>query len=432
MNLLKASLAFGLVISTIACSNGGGGGSDGGSSVKPADPAASKSVTTSFAALQNLQEKRTHRQGVLRNFLRSANNAQIDQKDVQALSDKLDQKVNTKDCVFKLPSEEAPTNPPAAQNGMNIDIHDMFFEISGDNCPMTASITVEGNGDAQNVSAKFEMKMVVHSEELQKEMNIKDAVFSGLIKAATAQLPQGMHMNMKGVFAGNGTTVSNGPFTSTTDADAEMNISMPQQTDLNPQQPDPNNMISLTGISMDMKQSNAYVFGAERTDFSSHVKMDSQGQVAEYVINGRNVSAAEYAQYASEIKIPGMNDSNGPNSSQPPTVNSSCEILAFDAARMPEASIQKMMTAKFDTTPLKPLASAQVSSCGVMSENNSTVIGKATVLRLMFGDNANTAFIDIGGTKKALTLEPQYDDFATATVNGVSLVYACTHVTSCN
>jgi hypothetical protein len=425
-----------LVISTIACSNGGGGGNGGGSPAKPADPAASKSVTTSFAALQNLQEKRTHRQGVLRNFMRSATSAGVDQsvnqKDVQALSDKLDQKVNTKDCVFKLPSEEAPTNPPAAQNGMKIDVHDMFFEISGDNCPMTASITVVANGDAQKVSAKFEMKMVVHSEELQKEMNIKDATFSGVINGATAQLPQGMHMNMKGVFAGNGTTVSHGPFTSTTDADVEMSMSMPQQIDMNPQQPDPNNMIGLTGISMDMKQVNAYVFGDARTDFSSHVKMDSQSQVEEYVINGRNVSAAEYAQYASEIKIPGMDNSNGSNSSQPPAVNSSCEILAFDAARMPESSIQKMMSAKFDTSPLKPLASAQVSSCGVMSENTSTVIGQATVLRLMFGDTANTAYIDVGGTKKALTLEPQFDEFATATVNGVSLVYACTHVTSCN
>ena len=61
MSLSKALLALSMVLATAACGGSGGGGGGDGTPVKLADPQASKKVTTSFAALQKLEERKTGR-----------------------------------------------------------------------------------------------------------------------------------------------------------------------------------------------------------------------------------------------------------------------------------------------------------------------------------------------------------------------------------
>ncbi|MGZ5278850.1 MAG: hypothetical protein ACXWC9_02845, partial [Pseudobdellovibrionaceae bacterium] len=298
MNFIKASLALGLVTSLVACSNSSDSGSGGGSVTKFADPAASKSVTTSFAALQNIQAKKSHKNG-LRAFLKSS---EVEQKDVQVLTEKLEQKLNTKDCVMKIPNEEAPQEPNTPpQNGMGVNVQDSLFEISGDNCPLTASIIIDSYGDQQNIKLKFAMNMVVKTPELQKELNLTEASFSGDLSGTGNQSsPSAFTMKMTGAFLGKGTTLSHGPFSSSTGLTFDVAADMVVQA---PGTPDTNAGGSFT---MQMSENSSFVFGAERTDLASRMKMDAQGAVAEYFINGKSVSAEEYAAYASQINFPGV------------------------------------------------------------------------------------------------------------------------------
>jgi len=424
MNFIKASLALGLMTSLVACSNSSDSGSGGGSVAKFADPAASKSVTTSFAALQNIQAKKSHKNGV-RAFLKSS---EIEQKDVQVLTEKLEQKLNTKDCVMKIPSEEAPQEPNTPpQNGMGVDVQDSLFEISGDNCPLTASIFIDSYGDQQNIKLKFAMNLVVKTPELQKEMNLTEASFSGDLNGTGNQLsPNSFTMKMTGVFAGKGTTLSHGPFSSSTSLTFDMAASMSEQA---PGNGDTNVMGSFT---VESTEKSSFVFGAERTELASHVKMDAQGRSAEFFINGKSVSAEEYAAYASQINFPGVgNGGDNVDNQQPPAANSACEVLAFDAVQMPETTIQQIMSSPQGIGTLIPMAGAYASGCGMMSGNTGRVNGKIVTLQMMFLAETNKALIDVNGTKTELYLQPEFQDFATTTVAGVSVVYACKPVRAC-
>jgi hypothetical protein len=269
------------------------------------------------------------------------------------------------------------------------------------------------------------MNLVVKTPELQKEMNLTDASFSGdLIGTANQLSPNAFTMKMNGVFLGQGTTLSHGPFSSSTGLKFDVAADMPQQT---PGNRDTNIIGTFT---MEMSDKSSFVFGAERTELASHVKMDAQGASAEFFINGQPVSAEEYAAYASQINFPGVNNGNDNTNNQTPVAMSSCEVLAFDANKMPESTLQQVMGTAQGLASLIPAAGVRASGCSVVG-NTGKVNGKIVTLQMMFMTDSNQAVIDVNGAKEYLYLQPEFADFATTTVSGVSVVYACKPVRMC-
>ena len=346
----------------------------------------------------------------------------VSQKDVQALSEKLNQKLDTKDCVFTLPGEEEPV---ANQGEMGPEIRDMVFEIKGDKCPMTAYIKVDSNDDKKNIRARFEMGLIVKTPELQKEMNMKEGYFGGDMAGVVNQTSESSaQMHMDGTFSGHGVTLDFGPFTSTSVLNLDFSMSMPQQ-------PDPNGVIQLN-LNFDVQENNVYSFQDERSTFGSHVVMGSNGMSQSFVINGQPASPEKYAEYSSKIGIPGFEMGHDvPGSNQPPVNNSNCELLAFESSKVPESTIQQVMQTSKNLNSLRPMAAASVNSCGVMQETQSVIAGRPATLRLMFMSTSNMAYVDVGGVQKNLALQPEFEDYVTSSVSGVSLVYTCKPVASC-
>ncbi|MGZ5279750.1 MAG: hypothetical protein ACXWC9_07410, partial [Pseudobdellovibrionaceae bacterium] len=237
--------------------------------------------------------------------------------------------------------------------------------------------------------------------------------------------PNAFTMKMTGAFLGQGTTLSHGPFSSSTGLTFDIAASMPEQM---PGNGDTNVMGSFT---MESKEKSSFVFGSERTELASHLKMDGQGAVAEFFINGQQVTAEQYAEYASKINFPGVNNGNDSTDSQTPVATSACEMMAFDAAQIPEATIQQVMNSAQGISSLIPAAAARVSACGTMSQKTGLVNGKSVTLQMKFLSQTNEAMVDVNGVQHSLYLQPEFQDFVTATVSGVSVVYACKPVRAC-
>lgn len=378
----------------INCSSGGSGGP-----AKPAAPAEySKRVTHTLATAQKLIELK---QGELKNgstgrsiphqiislaltnlaennsaAAGSPDNGTVHVYDADASARKIEQKVSTQDCEFHIPIDEDPNaNGKPSSGGLTVsEIPSIHAWIRGPQCPINMTMDTDSTKDANGVTATFKLHLVAVREDLRQELGAKEITMTGDIRMHFQQAGENININGNGQMTISGILIDDKTFGTKISYGVEMAMKMPQQPQgqiANPPflgsgtQAGTNSssgglggglgdglgdaLGSLLQMKMKVVMNQTHDFGDTATQLGMSVAMEGFKNVTEkYVVNGRDVSREEFAQYASSVNLPGIpqtGDQSGGGVSTPGGPDSPhvrCELRVYSQSRIAFDELVKM------------------------------------------------------------------------------------------
>lgn len=328
------------VLALTACSSGGSGGGAGGAA--PATPEMTKSVTQGLASVQRVLETRADSNVPARRTSRAlsawvrASQGTVDPSEIDRKARWIEGKLNPDDCVFDLPVDQDPGAGAPPSSGFELDLKSMRIEIRGERCPLNALIDVEANKQGNNLAAKIRLSFAAKSQEMQEELQMKSMSLVGTLGGNLQQAGNGVRFQMRAQLAGKGESLGYGPFSS------DVRYGMNGRMDAGSAGPSfparvsnvaPPDFGSL--FQIDMTENQTYSFGQGTTRLGSTVKMRGMDVQATFTVNGRAVSAEEYAKYASELSLPGF-DRPGDESGIVTPIGTPllCQLHAYDSAQV--------------------------------------------------------------------------------------------------